>query len=94
MPIIIWSPQDLSRTWKCLNTGSGAGKHGDPIGVTCAHAQGIRLDFRCEHCQVKNRGKCYHWTVGDEDSVQFFQKILSDKMQQYMQDCGRSFQEV
>ncbi len=28
MPIIIWSPQDLSSIWKCLNTGSGARKHG------------------------------------------------------------------
>jgi len=32
--------------------------------------------------------------VGDEDSVQLFQQILDDKMQQYMQDCVRSFQEV
>jgi hypothetical protein len=28
-PLIIWSPQDLSSIWKCLNTGSGARKHGD-----------------------------------------------------------------
>ena len=32
--------------------------------------------------------------MGDEDSVQLFQQILNEKMQQYMQDCGRSFQEV
>jgi hypothetical protein len=29
MPILIWSPQDLSSIWKCLNTGCGARKHGD-----------------------------------------------------------------
>jgi len=31
MPIIIWSPQDLSSIWKSLNTGSGARKSG------CSH---------------------------------------------------------
>jgi hypothetical protein len=29
MPIIIWSPQDLSSIWKSLGTGSGAKKKGD-----------------------------------------------------------------
>ncbi len=29
MPMEIWSPQDLSSIWKCLNTGSGARKNGD-----------------------------------------------------------------
>jgi hypothetical protein len=28
MPIIVWSPQDSSSLWKCLNTGNGARKHG------------------------------------------------------------------
>jgi hypothetical protein len=29
MPLVVWSPQDLSSLWKCLNTGSGAQKNGD-----------------------------------------------------------------
>jgi hypothetical protein len=29
LPLDIWSPQDLSSIWKCLNTGSGARKNGD-----------------------------------------------------------------
>jgi hypothetical protein len=29
MPIIVWSPQDLSSIWKSLNTGGGARKCGD-----------------------------------------------------------------
>jgi hypothetical protein len=29
LPIIVWSPQDLSSIWKCLNTGSGARKNGN-----------------------------------------------------------------
>jgi len=29
MPIIVWSPQDLSSIWKSLNTGGGARKTGD-----------------------------------------------------------------
>jgi len=29
MPLTIWSPQDLSSVWKCLNTGCRARKHGD-----------------------------------------------------------------
>jgi hypothetical protein len=32
--------------------------------------------------------------VGDEDSIELFQQILDDKMEQYMQDCGRTFKEV
>jgi hypothetical protein len=29
MPMDVWSPQDLSSIWKCLNTGSGAHKNGN-----------------------------------------------------------------
>lgn len=29
MPIIVWSPQDLSSIWKSLHTGGGARKTGD-----------------------------------------------------------------
>jgi hypothetical protein len=29
MPILMWSPQDLSSLWKCWNNGTGAKKHGD-----------------------------------------------------------------
>jgi hypothetical protein len=29
LPMDIWSPQDLSSIWKCLNTGSGARKNGN-----------------------------------------------------------------
>ncbi len=29
LPIIVWSPQDLSSIWRCLNTGSGARKNGN-----------------------------------------------------------------
>jgi hypothetical protein len=29
MPMDVWSPQDLSSIWKCLNTGSGARKNGN-----------------------------------------------------------------
>jgi hypothetical protein len=29
LPLIVWSPQDLSSIWKCLNTGSGARKNGE-----------------------------------------------------------------
>ena len=29
MPLIVWSPQDLSSIWKSLNTGGGTQKSGD-----------------------------------------------------------------
>ncbi len=32
--------------------------------------------------------------MGDEDSIELFQQILDGKMEQYMQDCGRTFEEV
>jgi hypothetical protein len=29
MPVVVWSPQDLSSIWKSLNTGRGTRKTGD-----------------------------------------------------------------
>jgi hypothetical protein len=29
MPLVVWSSQDLSSLWKCLNTGSGTRNNGD-----------------------------------------------------------------
>ena len=43
LPIIVWSPQDLSSMWKCLNTGSGARKNGK---THCCHlcvCTGVRI---------------------------------------------------
>jgi hypothetical protein len=41
-----------------------------------------------------NRERCYHWTVGDEDSILHFQAELEHKLEQYRQRCGRDVFEV
>jgi hypothetical protein len=45
MPLIIWSPQDLSSIWKCLNTGSGASKHGDSHWCHLCPCTGNKIGF-------------------------------------------------
>lgn len=47
MPLIIWSPQDLSSIWKCLNTGSGARKHGDSHWCHLCPCTGNKIGFYC-----------------------------------------------
>jgi hypothetical protein len=43
LPMVIWSPQDLSSIWKCLNTESGAKKMVDLIFATFVRAPVTRL---------------------------------------------------
>jgi hypothetical protein len=42
----------------------------------------------------KNRECCYHWTVGDEDSVIRFQRELSEMMEEYEWNCGKYLRDV
>ncbi len=45
LPIIVWSPQDLSSIWKCLNTGCGARKHGDKHWCHLCPCTGNKIAF-------------------------------------------------
>lgn len=82
MPLIVWSPQDLSSIWKSLNTGGGARKCGNKHWCHLCACTGNKIasflvdDNRCDSCIQKNRECCYHWPVGDEDSVRHFQQEL------------------
>jgi hypothetical protein len=99
-PITIWSPQDLSSIWKCLNTGCGARKHGDKHWCHLCPCTGNKIAFylldenRCDCCKAKQRERCYHWRVGDEDSIAIFQEELEDIMEDYLATCGKSYEEI
>jgi len=128
MPIIVWSPQDLSSIWKSLNTGGGARKTGCKHWCHLCACTGDRIasfvvddnrfvrvlfffqfivlyaaylitsifssNIRCQRCKDLNRERCYHWPVGDEDSIVHFQAELEHRLQQYTQRCGRDVFEV
>jgi hypothetical protein len=52
------------------------------------------LTYRCDSCKEKNSEHCYHWNVGDEDSVLHFQEDLSIRLEEYVRTCGRQFVDV
>jgi hypothetical protein len=49
---------------------------------------------RCESCLAKNKNRCYHWRVGDEDSVLTFQAELQERMDEYTNSCGSCYKEI
>ena len=65
-PLEIWSPQDLSNIWKCLNTGCGAKKTGKTqFCHLCACTENKIGSFqidenRCQCCIAKNCHHCFH----------------------------------
>jgi hypothetical protein len=70
-PFIVSSPQDLSSFWKSLKKG-GACK----VSKSFCHCCSIKSKFvhhprpqRCEHCVEHNKEKCFHWEVGDTETL-------------------------
>jgi hypothetical protein len=49
---------------------------------------------RCYICKAKKKSHCYHWTVGDEDSVVRFQAELQEMLEEYVRQCGSCFQQI
>jgi len=33
---------------------------------------------RCDFCKENNNERCYHWEVGDEDSLEVFRQKLGE----------------
>jgi len=50
--------------------------------------------FRCQRCLDKGREKCYHWLVGDEASIAVFHEALCLLLDDYLVQCGSSFNEI
>lgn len=100
LPMEVWSPQDLSSLWKCLNTGSGAKKNCHSYFCHLCPCSSRDILFftvdqnRCDWCKRKGKEKCYHWEVGDEDTVARFQRDLENQMEEYLASCKATLQEV
>jgi len=77
-------------TWQVFGNASkrerGRDEHAVAIFAICVHAT--------HRCKNNNKSKCYHWDVGDEDSVAKFQDELRLQMQEYLEVCGHSIDEV
>jgi hypothetical protein len=50
--------------------------------------------FRCDRCKEKNRKRCYHWRVGDEDSILQFQEELRKMLEHYCRAFGGDIDEI
>ena len=100
LPMLVWSPQDLSSLWKCLNTGSGAKKNCHSYFCHLCPCSSRDILFftvganRCERCIRNDAEKCYHWEVGDEDAVEKFQQDLQREMAEYLSACRNSLQDI
>jgi hypothetical protein len=69
-PIEVFSPQDMSSTWKALGLGGGCKVHTLSSTIIVVHrhrmsqqCQGRSLHY--ESCITKNHLKCYHHATGD-----------------------------
>lgn len=49
---------------------------------------------RCQRCKRKDRRRCYHWPVGDENSIRLFQENLRVQIDAYINSCGKCFNEI
>jgi len=100
LPMEVWSPQDLSSIWKCLNTGSGAKKncHSYFCHVCPCSSRDILFftvgENRCEWCRRTEKDKCYHWEVGDENTIARFQRDLEAEMAAFLDSCKTTLEEV
>jgi hypothetical protein len=50
--------------------------------------------IRCDKCIASDRQHCYHWNVGDEQSIAAFQQELAEQLYTYLETCGVPFQEI
>lgn len=90
----------MSSLWKCLKTGTGARKNCNSYFCHLCPCNSKDILFftagnnRCDRCKWKESSKCYHWNVGDEDSIVKFQEELEIQMQEYFDICGATLDEV
>ena len=96
----IWSPQDMSSIWKCLNTGCGAKKRNETLFCHLCPCQSRDIVFfkteqnRCNRYKHLKRARCFHWDVLDEDSIERFRELLRQKMGRYLESYGKDFEHV
>jgi len=99
-PMLVWSPQDLSSLWKTLNTGTGAKKNCNSFFChVCPCSSRDILYYkvernRCERCIRKGNEKCFHWSVGDEATIENFQQILRAELGDYIETIGATIEDI
>jgi hypothetical protein len=100
LPMQVWSPQDLSSLWKTLNTGTGAKKNCNSYFChVCPCSSRDILFFkvdenRCTRCKRNNSEKCFHWAVGDESTIEYFQTLLENEHGEFLRSCGATLNEI
>lgn len=98
--MLVWSSQDMSSLWKCLKTGTGARKKCNSYFCHLCPCNSKDILFhtvgenRCNRCKRNGKAKCYHWDVGDEDSIEKFQQDLELHMEEYFETCSTTLDQV
>ena len=49
---------------------------------------------RCSFCKQHNKERCYHWSVGDERSLNRFRQQLEEHLNLYLRTNGRHYRDV
>jgi hypothetical protein len=99
-PMLVWSSQDMSSLWKCLKTGTGARKNCDSYFCHVCPCNSKDILFytigenRCDRCKAKEKEKCYHWDVGDKESINKFQEMLDSEITKYLDNIGATLDEI
>jgi hypothetical protein len=100
LPMHVWSSQDMSSLLKCLKTGTGARRDCNSYFCHVCPCNSKDILFftvgenRCDRCKVKEKEKCYHWDVGDEESIDKFQQMLDREINKYLDNMGATLDEV
>jgi hypothetical protein len=91
-PFIVSSPQDLSSFWKVFKKGGACKNKGQFCHCCACHSDVVHLprQIRCERCVLKGRADCYHYVVGDAETLARAQERLQgmEATAPYLADAG------
>jgi hypothetical protein len=45
-------------------------------------------------CKRNNSEKCFHWAVGDESTIEYFQTLLENEHGEFLRSCGATLNEI
>ena len=78
-PFQVVSPQDLSSFWKCFCKGGAAKRDGYFCHCCSCHSNqlGTPRHVICKECEKNNISECYHWPVGDLETLQRTEEELT-----------------
>jgi hypothetical protein len=65
-----------------------------PFIVILINFYSFLFTFYCDFCKQNDKQRCYHWSVGDEHSINIFRRQLKEHLHLYLSAQGRHYEEV